>query len=106
MTDEGKKRVQEELLKKQKLDIEKIMNMSYQNIAELQTMEFLDSQNDLSIKMASKCKIRNHTLSTAAACLKLNFGIDNLVNDCQLIIRVLQDFKMDSLNDYIYQSLI
>lgn len=43
MTDEGKKRIQEELSMKRQRDMEKIMNMNYKNIAELQTMEFLES---------------------------------------------------------------
>ena len=65
-------------------------------------MDFINSQNDLSIKMASKCKIRSHCLFVAASCLKLGFSIDFLVEEGRLIHRVLQDFKMDNLNDYIY----
>ena len=43
MTDEGKKRIQEELSMKRQRDMEKIMNMNYKNIVELQKMEFLES---------------------------------------------------------------
>ena len=92
-------------MKKQK-DIEQIMNMNYKNIGELQTMDFINSQNDLSIKMAAKCKIRSHAMFTAAACVRLGFSIEYLVEEGRLIHRVLQDLKMDNLNDYIYQSLI
>ncbi len=106
MTDEGKRHLAHELNMKKQRDIEKIMNMSYKNIDELKEIDSIDSQNDLSIKMAAFCKIRSHVLYTAASCLKHGFEINYMIRDCQLMTRVLSDFSKDNLNDYIYIALL
>jgi hypothetical protein len=107
MTPEGKARVQAELSMKKKRDYEKIMNMSYKNIEDIKTMDFIETHNDLSVKMAPACKIRSHSYYTVAACIKNKFEVDYFFSEhCQVLSRLIADFKNDSHNDYIYQPLL
>lgn len=56
------------------------MTMTHNNVDELATMELLESQTDVNIKMAATCKIRANVYSTAAACIRHGFA-DELAHE-------------------------
>jgi len=74
LTEEGKQKLEIEMKQKRQNDIQRIMNMKFNDINELKNIEFLESQRDVSVKMATKCKIRNYCLFTAASCLRNGFA--------------------------------
>lgn len=56
--------------------------------------------------MASIVKVRNNLYYTIVGCFKSAFSVDFLINDCNLLKRLVEDLKRDDLNDYIFQHLI
>lgn len=106
LTEEGKQKIESELKQKRQNDIQTIINMKFNNVCELKNIEFLESQRDVSVKMAPKCKIRNYCLFTAASCLRNGVGTQFLLADCNLMSNILNDLRKDHLNDYIFLALI
>jgi len=62
----------------------------------------LEQKEDHSIKMASIVKVRNNLYYTIVGCFKSAFSVDFLINDCNLLKRLVEDLKRDDLNDYIF----
>jgi hypothetical protein len=89
LTEEGRKFHELELAQKRKRDVENIMTMTHVNIDDLKTMEMLEKQTDVNVKMAPTCKIRNHCFHTAAAFYE--YGFDFLLEDCLIMDRVMSD---------------
>ena len=52
--------------------------------------------------MASIVKVRNNLYYTIVGCFKSAFSVDFLINDCNLLKRLVEDLKRDDLNDYIF----
>ena len=88
------------------LDAEQILNIDFKNIEKLKTLEMLEQKEDLSFVMHPLCKIRTHCYFTAAACISNGFEVDFLLNECEILARLLADLRQDSINDYIFQYLI
>ena len=60
----------------------------------------------MSIRMASIVKIRNNIYYTVVGCFKANFKIEFLLQNCNLVKRLMDDLQRDNLNDYLFQHLI
>jgi len=69
LTEEGRRFHEAEKAQKRRKDIQSIMSITHDNIDQLATIEMLESQNDVNVKMAPSCKIRCHVLFTAAVYL-------------------------------------
>jgi len=66
----------------------------------------MEQQEEMSIRMASIIKIRNNVYYIVVGCLKSGFKVDFVLNNCNLLKRLIDDFLRDDINDYIYQHLI
>ena len=88
--------------KLKRLDSDLIQNIDYKNIERLTVQESLEDKEDMSFIMAPLCKLRNHCYTIAASCFKSCFSQQFLLNDCNLLYRIVEDLKMNNLNDFIF----
>lgn len=97
-----------EILEKKlkRLDSNAILNIDYKNIEKLKMLEKLEEKEDKSFVMAPLCKLRNYCYSVATACFKSCFSQQYLIQQCNILQRIINDLKMDDLNDFIFQGLI
>jgi hypothetical protein len=88
--------------KDQKLSSKAILDLNHENIENFKAIELLEGKEDRSIKMASIVKIRNNIYYTIVGCFKSSFSIEFLLQNCNLLQRLVGDLQRDSLNDYIF----
>ena len=95
---------QEKRLKR--LDSEQIQNIDYKNIERLKMLEKLEEKEDKSFVMAPLCKLRNHCYIIAASAFRSSFSQAFLLQQCNILHRIVEDLKKNDLNDFIFQNLI
>lgn len=74
-----------------KIDSTSILQIDYTNAESLKSAELLEQQEEMSIRMASIVKIRNNIYYTLVGCFKANFKIEFLLQNCNLVKRLMDD---------------
>jgi len=72
----------------------------------MKMLEKLEEKEDKSFVMAPLCKLRNHCYTVAAACMRSSFSQAFLFENCNILHRIIEDLKNDSMNDFILQNLV
>jgi hypothetical protein len=103
MTEEGMKQIERDQSQRHQREIERIMSMTHQN--NKTDIRSTDSHG-VGLSMPVSIKTRAHSYWIAAAFFTAGFQTDFVSAKCSLMDLMIGDFRKDSLNDYIYLSLV
>jgi len=68
----------------------------------MKMLEKLEEKEDKSFVMAPLCKLRNHCYAIAASCIRNSFSQEFLTDNCNILYRIMNDLKKDTMNDFIF----
>jgi hypothetical protein len=79
------------------------MDLDYANVDAAKALaNVIEVTESFNIQMAPMCKIRNNVYHLIKMCFNVKFEPEWWVDSCDLFTNMLNDFKKDPVNDYIF----